>query len=320
MTTSAKTNNENKPTIYLLTGDVGGTNSRMSLYWGRDLGCHCTETDVLVVKYFRNADYLPADVLNDPRAFQTRIVSRFLQYCWTESEAKDTLCPLEQSTIYACLAIAGVVSNNAVRLTNLGGMLVDGNMIQQDNFDPYLKRITACQIINDFVAQGYGCLTLQPHEVRHLHGPKPPQHMDTFETAFTGPKVCVGAGTGLGECYLTPYPTATTGQIKYACFPSEGGHVEFAPRNELEMKLWKYLSQKFASRHRISVERVVSGKGLANVYEFLAHECPERIIPDVHQAFLTAGDEQGKVPCMPQSRIAATALVQITTADFFSFF
>ena len=129
-------------------------------------------------------------------------------------------------------------------------------------------------------------MTLQSSEVRHLHGPKVKP-----EQLTTGPKVCVGAGTGLGECYLTQ----TNDLGDYTCFPSEGGHVEYAPRNDQEVSLFKYLSKKFESRHRISVERVVSGKGLANVYDFLAFANPKKIDQAVHDEFLKAGDEQGRV-------------------------
>jgi glucokinase len=51
----------------------------------------------------------------------------------------------------------------------------------------------------------------------------------------------------------------------YRCFPSEGGHADFAPRNELEFGLLSYLKQKFEQKHRVSVERIVSGTGLSNV-------------------------------------------------------
>jgi glucokinase len=59
--------------------------------------------------------------------------------------------------------------------------------------------------------------------------------------------------------------------------------------------MFTYLSSKFSSKDRISVERVVSGKGLANVYKFLAATHPTRIVPLVHAEFLAAGDEQGQV-------------------------
>jgi glucokinase len=108
-----------------------------------------------------------------------------------------------------------------------------------------------------------------------------------------GPKVCVGAGTGLGECFLTT--SSLNPEVGYECFPTEGGHVEYAPRNELEVKMWMALKKKFRHSHRISVERIVSGKGIANVYEFLAGEFPDQIDCAIHEQFLVAGDLQGKI-------------------------
>lgn len=63
----------------------------------------------------------------------------------------------------------------------------------------------------------------------------------------------------------------------------------------LTVKMWKFLKKKFSDKKRISVERVVSGTGLANVYTFLAEEFPEQRDPKVHKEFLEAGDLQGKV-------------------------
>jgi glucokinase len=112
--------------------------------------------------------------------------------------------------------------------------------------------------------------------------------------------VCIGAGTGLGQCYLTPNCTVSgtepnTSTVSYTCYASEGGHVEYAPRNDIEIQMFQYLSDKFVSKNRISVERVVSGKGLANVYEYLSQAYPTRIVQSIHDAFLVAGDEQGRV-------------------------
>lgn len=94
----------------------------------------------------------------------------------------------------------------------------------------------------------------------------------------------------MGECFLTPDSEGV-----YTCFPSEGGHIEWAPRNDLEIKLWKYLKNKFNYQNRVSIERVVSGPGLANIYEFLAKEFPERVDKKVHEEFEKAKDMQGKV-------------------------
>lgn len=68
-----------------------------------------------------------------------------------------------------------------------------------------------------------------------------------------------------------------------------------APRDELEIKLWRYLKNKFNYTSRVSIERVVSGIGLANVYEFLAREFPDRVDANVHAEFESAGDDKGRV-------------------------
>jgi glucokinase len=125
----------------------------------------------------------------------------------------------------------------------------------------------------------------------------------------SAPIACIGAGTGLGECYLTPVGDSdegeenedgdgdegSTGIVSYRCFPSEGGHAEYAPRNETEFKLLTYLKHKFEQKHRVSVERVVSGTGLANVYEFFASIMPGKVDKDVAAQIAAAGDMKGAV-------------------------
>mmetsp|Transcript_7912 Transcript_7912/g.22042 ORF Transcript_7912/g.22042 Transcript_7912/m.22042 type:complete len:487 (+) Transcript_7912:264-1724(+) len=311
LSSSTSNNTNEEAEVYLLTGDIGGTNSRMSLY-----ALNQPAEPALVVKTYRNATDIPQARLTDDSVFLDYVVKPFCNYCQDQVPAlqgnNDNPPPLSNVTIVACIASAGVVTHNQVRLTNLQNMLICGNLIQNHGSaaTPLSARIVKCLIINDFVAQGYGCLTLQPHEVRQLYGPK-----DAMETIFNntsneplGPKVCVGAGTGLGECYLTQsvHDNKGGGGGAYSCFPSEGGHVEFPPLNDLEVELFAYLSQKLASKGRISVERVVSGKGLANVYEFLAHKFPECCDPQLHAEFLHAGDQQGRVVAVEAQRDASS--------------
>lgn len=75
----------------------------------------------------------------------------------------------------------------------------------------------------------------------------------------------------------------------------QGGHADFVPRGALEVELLDYLKAKFNCPNRVSVERVVSGRGLANVYAFLAEKYPERADKLIHEEFLNAGDQQGRV-------------------------
>lgn len=106
----------------------------------------------------------------------------------------------------------------------------------------------------------YGLLTLREGEYETIQ----PGHACT-----SAPIALIGAGTGLGECYLTCDGT------RYNAYPSEGGHVEFAPTDAVQIRLLEFLHRKFGSHDkigRVSTERVVSGKGLENVYEFLSTE------------------------------------------------
>ena len=70
----------------------------------------------------------------------------------------------------------------------------------------------------------------------------------------------IAAGTGLGEALMIP-----DGQ-GYRVVPSEGGHADFAPRDELQVDLLRFLLAKFG---HVSWERLVSGPGLQHIYEFL---------------------------------------------------
>lgn len=285
-------------TTYLLTGDIGGTNSRMGLY--------SADSNIpLMVKHYRNQDYLKG---KEDGIFETMIIAPFLKQCWKECGLAD----LGSADIITCLAVAGPVRANTVSMSNLHNLIIDGNAIANQKYcsqDPYVARIKVCKIINDFVAQGYGCLTLDPKEIRELN-PGSYKNMDPM-----GPKVCVGAGTGLGECFLTPDVDGN-----YSCFPSEGGHVEYAPRNDLEVNLWKYVKAKFGYENRISVERIVSGRGLANVYEFLAKEFPDRIDPKVHAEFESEDDMQVCMYSIPKfSFNANTRLVSKSHCCYQSF-
>ena len=207
-------------TYYLLTGDVGGTNSRMRLYkLDEDVSLRPMQ---VAKKDYENQKEIHG---NENAVFEDNIIAPFLKFCWEEHEHE--FVPIEQAKIVACLAIAGPVQNNAMTMSNLKDITVDGTAIEQskdrEDANMYLKRIERCMIINDFVVQGYGCLTLEQKEFKDLV----PNSHDLAEHNFKqdppGPKVCIGAGTGLGECYLVH-----NGE-EYVCFLSEGGHVEFNP-------------------------------------------------------------------------------------------
>ncbi|CAE7268963.1 glk, partial [Symbiodinium sp. CCMP2592] len=109
--------------------------------------------------------------------------------------------------------------------------------------------------------------------------------LNDAEPVQNGTIACIGAGTGLGQCFLV----ADTQTGDYTCHPSEGQHGEFGPRgagsDELKLELLKYLKIKFSNAgNRISTERVVSGTGICNIYEFLAYKHPHEVDEEVHEA------------------------------------
>jgi len=191
----------------------------------------------------------------------------------------DTHCQGTKRPRVAVLAVAGIVTGNQCRFTNLD-WTVDGNELAQN------LGIERVEVINDFVAQGYGTLTLGDEDLVELSpGIKP---------RAGAPIACIGAGTGLGQCFLTADPNG-----QYQCYPSEGGHQEFAPRGrgncEEQMDMLRYLKIKFSGWNRISVERVVSGKGICNIYEYLAWKYPDKVDVDMHAEFLMNAGDAGVV-------------------------
>lgn len=121
----------------------------------------------------------------------------------------------------ACFAVAGPVTNNTVSFTNRKEWSINGNDIQET------FKIRTVKLVNDFVAVGYGLLTLNEETecVELQKAPKVPG----------APIACIGAGTGLGECFLTVGPNS-----QYVCYPTEGGHTEFAPRSQVSILFLKF--------------------------------------------------------------------------------
>ncbi|MEM9567366.1 MAG: glucokinase [Cyanobacteria bacterium P01_E01_bin.34] len=146
--------------------------------------------------------------------------------------------------VAACFAIAGPVVNNTSRLTNLSWQL-SGERLQTE------LGIARVELINDFAAIGYGVTTLSPQDLCTLQ---------TGTSVNQAPIAVLGAGTGLGEAYLTWKGN------RYQVHPSEGGHTNFAPRTPLQQELLNYLNYRHG---RVSVERVVSGQGIVAIYQFL---------------------------------------------------
>jgi len=146
----------------------------------------------------------------------------------------------------ACFGVPGAVTGGAVKLANVP-WTVDADAIK-NQFG--LEKVA---LINDLEANAYGLSELGAEDFEILSAGEP---------NACGNAAIISAGTGLGEAGLHFEEEMTT----LRPFASEGGHADFAPRDDSEIELLRYLLAKFG---RVSVERVVSGQGLKNIYEFL---------------------------------------------------
>jgi glucokinase len=153
----------------------------------------------------------------------------------------------ENTADRAGIGVAGPVVDDTCRTTNLPWAL-DARQLERE------LGIGHVHLLNDFAAVALGIAALSPDDLVVLQ---------EGEVDPDGPVIAVGAGTGLGEAIVLP---SSSGRRILA---SEGGHTDFAPRNEEEIALLRFLLQR---HHRVSVERVVSGQGLVALYDFVVAE------------------------------------------------
>lgn len=147
----------------------------------------------------------------------------------------------------ACFAIAGPVKEGVCRATNLP-WFVDTKLLSE------ALGIPTVYLINDLEANAYALDILPPENILEIHpGKGKPQ----------ANRCVVSPGTGLGEAGLY-----WDGK-RHHPFAGEGGHCDFAPRNELQIDFCRYLYQCFG---HASYERALSGPGLFNIYEFFRDE------------------------------------------------
>jgi len=144
----------------------------------------------------------------------------------------------------ACFSVAGPVAANSATLTNLGWK-ISGNALAVE------LRLPEVRLMNDFSAAGRGIGRLAPGELETLQAGSP---------MAKAARLIIGAGTGLGVGLLTWQDDG------YTVHPSEAGHADFAPVDELQDRLLAHLRRSFG---RVSYERVVSGPGLMRIFSFL---------------------------------------------------
>jgi glucokinase len=228
----------------ILAGDIGGTKTNLALYEWTD-----SRVDPVRLESFPSADFQSLE----------EMLVEFLAPGRAPTQSDDSVAdpagmdgpgqepgpkePVELAA--ACFGVAGPVIENPARITNLP-WVVEGPRIAKQFDIPHVR------LLNDLEATAYGILLLRPDEVAVLNVGTPPKKRQAL--------ALIAAGTGLGEAILF-----WNGQ-SYQPMPSEGGHADFAPNNDQEIELLRYLRTQYL---HVSYERLLSGPGLHAIYEFL---------------------------------------------------
>jgi glucokinase len=167
----------------------------------------------------------------------------------------------------AVIAVAGPVLDGEITFTNLDWQVSEGELLAQFEFE-------AVRLINDFAAQALACPLLTGESLRPLGGP-------ARRGAENCPMVVLGAGTGFGVAGLA---RSERGDVAIA---TEGGHAAFAPSDDCEIEVLERLHARYG---RVSVERLLSGRGLFELYEALAAmRQAEPTLADQTQVMAAAG-------------------------------
>jgi len=146
----------------------------------------------------------------------------------------------------ACFGVAGPVRGGRSKISNLPWTIDSREVAAQ-------LKLRTVGLINDLEAFAYGIDALESKDFVAL---------SEGSSEAEGNTAVVSAGSGLGEAGLY------WDGHRHHPFACEGGHTEFAPKNDVEIELLQYLMKKYKNQH-VSYERILSGPGIKNIYEFL---------------------------------------------------
>lgn len=144
------------------------------------------------------------------------------------------------------LAVAGPITDGAMHFTNLDWEVSEARLTRVGGFK-------AARLLNDFAAQALGAPRLDRANLRVL-GPD-------LDRPDQGTMLILGPGTGFGVAGLVRQGAVET------VLSTEGGHVAFAPTDDFEIEIWRRFAR---GRDRISIERILSGSGLHELYQAIA--------------------------------------------------
>jgi glucokinase len=188
----------------------------------------------------------------------------------------------------ACIAVAGPVAQQQAKVTNLPWRLDASHLAG-------VFSIPRVVLINDFQAIGYGIEELGDTDVVTLQAGTAVPH---------GVRAVIGAGTGVGHAIMAWCNN------HYQVLSSEAGHSSFAPVNALQRELLANLETQFDV---VSVERVLSGPGIENIFRFFCEREPDALTRELAMAT----QQRDSAPAVVQAALAKQDPLAVQTLEMF---
>ena len=218
------------------------------------------------------------------REFQSR------SYSTLESIVNEFLKEAGVKPEVFCVGVPGPVDGGRCAATNIP-WLIDSALISEHTGIPYVL------VRNDLEVIGHSIGLLSDQDLECIHGNVLHSEM--------GNSVVIAPGTGLGQAVIAHCSDNKT------VIPTEGGHADFAPQNDLQYRLQKFLSAKFG---HVSLERVLSGNGICLIYDFLVSEDPDA----GNSEDFPVAEGEGKAGIISARAISGESVMCAKAMDLFS--
>ena len=239
-----------------------------------------TKTILQLAQYVDKEFSVLAEERFESSAFDTFdvLLATFLEQHAAEAESIES----------ACIGVAGPVEQQLAKVTNLPWRLHASQLAEKFT-------IPRVALINDFQAIGYGIDELTDSDLVTLQAGEPVPH---------GVRAVIGAGTGVGHAILAWC------NHHYQVLSSEAGHSSFAPVNALQRELLAYLETQF---NPVSLERVLSGPGIENIFRFFSAREPDALTRELD----LVTQQQPVTPAVVNAALAKQDPLAVKTLDLF---
>ncbi len=207
-------------------------------------------------------------------------------YPGLDEVVREFLGQTNQTAQYACFDVAGPVLKGRAHLTNLPWSLEEVSLAR----DLGLKKVV---LLNDLKAMAHAVPHLQAEDLYTINPGQRDPH---------GAIAVIAPGTGLGEAFLVWSGTG------YLACSSEGAHANFGPADDKQAALWRHMFQQYG---HVSYERVCSGQGLPNIYNFLRDTSYSPELPEFAAQLASAPDP---TPLLVKAAVADPAANPLCTA------